>query len=357
MVGFVLPLCVPEHYVQQRRAHCQAAFSQFREVEMSNNQQAKHRHGHMLWVGIAGVAAGAALMIYVPSLRPVSSVLFLFAGFHLLGAAVLMASLYLLAGRRIIDWLVPAFARDSGKFDFGWAPAWTHGPWIASLVLAATAVALQVTAPAWWPAAMVATLLAAASFAGGLITRSAGRFDHALVPGVDLLSGDDNLVLDAGCGAGRTTIALGRAFKKTRIVALDRFDAGYIEGGGRLLLEQNLQLAKMSGRVSIERGDLTALPFTDRSFDAVVSAHAIDHLGPQREQGLREALRVLKPGGRLLLIVWVPGWTMFAVANVLAFSLLAKRTWRRTAARAGLELCDEGMFNGSWFVLLRKPEV
>jgi SAM-dependent methyltransferase len=323
---------------------------------MSNNQQASHNHGHMLWVGVAGIAAGAALIIYVPSLRPVSNVLFLFAGFHLVGAAVVMGSLYLLAGRRIGRWFALALARDAAKFDFGWAPAWTHGPWIASLVLAATAVALQVAAPAWWPAAMAAMLLAAAFFAGGLITRSAGRHEQALLPAVDLLSGNDSLVLDAGCGAGRTTIALARAFKKTRIVALDRFDAEYIEGGGRLLLEHNLQLAKLSGRVTIARGDLTALPFDDRSFDAAVSAHAIDHLGPQTEQGLREAMRVLKPGGHLLLIVWVPSWTIFAVANVLAFSLAPKRAWRRMTASVGLELCDEGTFNGSCFFLLKKPE-
>jgi len=323
---------------------------------MRNEQQAGRNHGHMIWVGVGGIAAGAALMIYVPSLRPVSNVLFLFAGFHLVGAAVVLASLYLLAGRRISRWFAPALAQREARFDFGWAPAWTHGPWIASLVLAATAVALQVTAPAWWPAAMAATLFAAAFFAGGLVARSAGRYEHAVLPAVDLLSGDDNLVLDAGCGAGRTTIAVGRAFKKARIVALDRFDADYIVGGGRLLLDRNLKLAKISERVSVERGDLTALPFADRGFDAVVSAHAIDHLGPQTEQGLREVRRVLKPGGRLLLIVWVPGWTMFAVANVLAFSLAPQRAWRRMAASAGLEICDEGIFNGSSFFLLKKPE-
>jgi len=323
---------------------------------MSDHQQVGHKHGHLLWVGAAGTAAGAALMIFVPSLRPASTALFLFAGLHLVGAVVLMASLYLFGSSRVGQWLVPGTAHDGAGFDFGWTPAWTNGPWIASLVLVVSAVALQVAAPAWWPVAMAATLLAAAFFAGGLVTRPAGRYESALLPAVDLLSGDDNLLLDAGCGSGRTTIAVGRAFKKARIVALDRFDAKYIEGGGRLLLDRNLELAEMSGRVSVECGDLTALPFADRTFDAVVSAHAMDHLGPRTEQALREAQRVLKPGGRLLVIVWVPGWSMFAVANVLSFALAPKRAWRRMAAGAGLESCDEGMFNSSWFLLLKKPQ-
>lgn len=144
--------------------------------------------------------------------------------------------------------------------------------------------------------------------------------------------------------------------RKSRIVALESFESDYIEGGGRLLLEQNLQLAGLAQRVRIEIGNLTALPFADQRFDAAGSAHTIDHLGPQKEQGLREATRVLKPGGRLLLIVWVPGWTMFPVANVLAFSLSPKQAWRHMAANFGFSLNDEGNFNASWFVLLKKPE-
>lgn len=323
---------------------------------MSTTKAAKHKHGHMAWVGIIGVAAGAVLMIYVPSLKPVANTLFLFAGFHLVGLSVLLSSIYVMGGRKLGKRLAFAHKPIGAQFDFGWAPAWTYGPWIAALIQIASAVVVLVAAPAYWPAALAGTLLAAASFAGGLVTRASGRYDAALLPAVDLLSGDDGLVLDAGCGAGRTSVALGRAFKKSSIVALDRFDSDYIEGGGRLLLEQNLQLAGLTEQVRIESGDLTALPFAERSFDAVVSAHAIDHLGPQKEQGLREALRVLKPGGRLLLVVWVPGWSMFSVANVLSFSLSPKRAWRKMAANAGFALSDEGSFHGTWFVLLKKPE-
>jgi len=313
----------------------------------------------MIGVGIVGVAAGAILLVYVPSLKAVSSVLLLFAGFHLVGAAVVLGSIYVMGGDRVLPRLrLRRFDHGSTGFDFGWAPAWTHGPWIAALVLLASAVAAEVAAPAYWPLALAGTLLAASLFAGGLITRATSRYDHAVLPMVDLVPEyrEASVVLDAGCGAGRTTIATGRALKRGRIVAFDRFDSDYIEGGGRILLERNLRHAGMSERVRIETGDLTALPFPDESFDAAVSAHAIDHLGPLKKEGLREIHRVLKPGGRFLLIVWVPGWTMFAVGSIVSFFLSSKRAWRGMAGCAGFMISDEGAFNGNWFALLQKPE-
>ncbi len=322
------------------------------------NPTPQHAHGHMWLVGALGVAAGLVLMVYVPSLKPVSNVLFLFAGFHLVGAVVLAASIYVMAGRGIFRrWSRRRDANDNAaaKYDFGWAPAWTLGPGIASLVMASAAVAVYVAAPAWWPLAFLLTLLAASFFVGALITASSTRPEHAVLPMVDLLSGESNLVLDGGCGAGRTTVALGRALKKGRVVALDRFDSDYIEGGGRALLERNLRLAALDERVEIKQGDLTQLPFPDRTFDSAVSAHAMDHLGPQIVQGLREILRVLKPGGRFLLVMWVPGWAMFAIANVLSFFLTGKRGWKQLVNRAGFQIRDQGHFNGFWFLLLEKP--
>ena len=194
-----------------------------------------------------------------------------------------------------------------------------------------------------------APLLSATFFAGGLITSASGRYDNAFLPMVDLLSQREGRILDGGCGAGRTTVALGRAYSGVRIVALDRFDSDYIEGGGEQLLERNLRLADLTSRVEIERGDLTALPFPDATFDAAVSAHAIDHLGSQAPNGLREMRRVLKPGGRFLLIVWTPGWTMFAVVNFLSFLLVSGRSWRRMATDAGFAIADEGALNGNRF--------
>ena len=115
-----------------------------------------------------------------------------------------------------------------------------------------------------------------------------------------------------------------------------------------------LAIAGIADRVSIERGDITAMPFPPSAFDSAVSAHAMDHLGPGKQQGLDEVYRVLKPGGRFLMVVWVPGWTTFAMANVLSFFLTSKEHWRRMARQSGFAIEDEGLMNGMWWALLRK---
>ncbi len=330
-----------------------------------SKEQTGHAHSHMWMIGMLGLISGLLLMIYVPSLKPVSDVIFLFAGFHLVGAVVSIASIYVMTGgkplrhilRRPVETAsaVPEKSAAPEKFDFGWTPSWTIGPLIGSVISISTAVAIQVAAPHFWSLAMLLTLLAACFFAGHLAAESTARPGNAALPAVDLLSSEHDVVLDGGCGAGRTTVALSRMLKHGRIVAMDRFDSDYIEGGGRRLLEQNIKLASIADRVEIKQGDLTQLPFPDASFDAAVSAHAIDHLGEAKEKGLAEMRRVVKPGGRFLLVVWVPGWNMFAIANVLSFFLTSKAGWRQMAARAGFEIQDEGDFNGVWYLLLRSP--
>ncbi len=325
-------------------------------------RQTKHlppgnKHGHMAGVGLIGLAAGLMFLVYVPALRAISKAALLVVVLHVVGALVLFASVYVLGGDKLAHRLrVPAGSKE--QFHFGWAPSWTYGPWIAALVLGTTAVVLMKVAPAYWPLSLAIMAFATVFFAGGFVTRSASTYADAVLPMVDLLPNDDRdrVVLDAGSGSGRTAIALSRALKKATIVALDRFDSDYIEGGGRLLLEQNMRRAGLADRVRVQQGDLTALPFADQTFDAAVSAHAVDHLGEHKEEGLREIRRVLRPGGRFLLIVWVPGWTMFTVANVLSFFSSQKGAWRRMATSAGFTLSDEGMFNGNWFAVLTRPE-
>ena len=87
-----------------------------------------------------------------------------------------------------------------------------------------------------------------------------------------------------------------KVLRRGRIVAFDRFDAWYIDGGGRALLERNLRIAGLPGRVEVVTGDLTRMPFPDAHFDSAVSAHVIDHLKQHKKTALAEIRRVLKSG-------------------------------------------------------------
>jgi SAM-dependent methyltransferase len=61
--------------------------------------------------------------------------------------------------------------------------------------------------------------------------------------------------------------------------------------------------AKLGDRGEYVRASILELPFPDRDFDAVVSLHTIYHIESDRqESAVRELLRVLKPGGKAVVV-------------------------------------------------------
>jgi ubiquinone/menaquinone biosynthesis C-methylase UbiE len=56
-----------------------------------------------------------------------------------------------------------------------------------------------------------------------------------------------------------------------------------------------------SSRPSFVAADVTALPFADGSFDGITCGYVLEHV-PEPDKGLSELARVLRPGGRMLLL-------------------------------------------------------
>ncbi|HET9233388.1 MAG TPA: class I SAM-dependent methyltransferase [Candidatus Eisenbacteria bacterium] len=92
-------------------------------------------------------------------------------------------------------------------------------------------------------------------------------------------------VLEIGPGEGWLTRILNESGH--RVVALD-LARGWLA-----------RLDAPAGKVA---GEMTALPFADRTFDAVVAAEVIEHI-PDLERALAEAARILRPGGTLVVTV------------------------------------------------------
>jgi ubiquinone/menaquinone biosynthesis C-methylase UbiE len=98
-------------------------------------------------------------------------------------------------------------------------------------------------------------------------------------------------VLDAGTGSGRFARPLAHN-PKNSVVALDFSNE---------MLAINKKLSEQEGISTIEfiQGDIEHLTFQNNQFDAVVSITVVRHF-PQWQNILKEYIRVLKPGGKLV---------------------------------------------------------
>ena len=102
-------------------------------------------------------------------------------------------------------------------------------------------------------------------------------------------------ILDVGCGGGRTIDKLAAIASGGSVSGID-------------ISSQSVAVSRKTnakwieaGRVDIQQASVSKLPFTDAKFD-LVTAVETHYYWPEPVADLREILRVLQPGGRLILI-------------------------------------------------------
>lgn len=101
-------------------------------------------------------------------------------------------------------------------------------------------------------------------------------------------------LLDLGCGPGGSAFVLADLLPETRVVALD-IAPKMVERARR---HQRTRWAAQGDRVALLVADATRLPLADGTFEAV-TGHSFLYLVPDPLAVLREARRVLAPGGRV----------------------------------------------------------
>lgn len=105
----------------------------------------------------------------------------------------------------------------------------------------------------------------------------------------------DFVILDVGCGGGRTIQKLAAIATQGKVFGVD-----YARGSVALSRLKNSQLIK-AGRVEIREAPVSKLPFLDDKFD-LVTAVETQYYWPDLSKDLQEIRRVLKPGGTLIVI-------------------------------------------------------
>ena len=102
-------------------------------------------------------------------------------------------------------------------------------------------------------------------------------------------------VLDVATGTGDMAIMLTKQLAGSQVTGVD-ISTGMLEIG-----RQKITRLQLDKRIVLQAGDSEALEFPDAHFDAITVAFGVRNF-ENLERGLREMLRVLKPGGRLIVL-------------------------------------------------------
>ncbi len=104
-----------------------------------------------------------------------------------------------------------------------------------------------------------------------------------------------DVVLDVGCGGGRTVGKLAALAREGRVYGVDHSEASVAASRrtNRSLIQQ--------GRIEIRQGSVSSLPYAEGTFD-LVTAVETHFFWPDLPHDMGEVWRVLKPGGRIAII-------------------------------------------------------
>jgi len=133
-------------------------------------------------------------------------------------------------------------------------------------------------------------------------------------------------LLDIGCGTGTLAAMLMATQLPVRVVGLD-----YAESMAVAALKK-ARKTDAADRVRFVRADSEHLPFDERSFDAVTCSNSFHHY-PNQKACVHQMHRVLRPGGRLMIIDGfrdnIVGWVTYDVIIGAVEKNVDHATWSR----------------------------
>jgi ubiquinone/menaquinone biosynthesis C-methylase UbiE len=172
-----------------------------------------------------------------------------------------------------------------------------------------------------------------------------GRSHRVLIRRIEAVAGQRPVrILDVGCGTGLFAARIKKALPRAEVWGID-------------LVSEMLDRGKPRWRYHADtvlpvKGDSERLPFASAGFDFVTCANSFHHY-PHQDRAVHEMQRVLRPGGRLLIVdgyrdaPW--GWFIYDVcvaAREGDVHHASSRRFRDLMNRAGLQAIAQGVYRG-----------
>ena len=138
-------------------------------------------------------------------------------------------------------------------------------------------------------------------------------------------------LLDVGTGTGLLALDAAQRWPGARIIGVD--PSGAMVSVAR---RRATGIATADGRLELYEAPADRLPFSDQAVDLVVSSFVFQ-LVPDRLAALREAYRILRPGGLLGYVTWIKTDELFAPREIVdeELGLLAGDDWSGSTSVAG----------------------
>jgi arsenite methyltransferase len=205
------------------------------------------------------------------------------------------------------------------------APYWAAA---FAVVIAANIINAAISGGVW-PFVPVLFLLACAGSC--LYTTLRGKFViwATLLDQLGLQS--DERILDLGCGRGAVLLLAAQHLTTGRAVGVDLWRSDQ-SGNSADATQRNAVAERVADRVELHTADMTGLPFEDNSFDVVVSSLAMHNIKGRagKDKAIDEAVRVLRPGGRLMIAdIWATRQYQTHLAKIGMSDITRRRLgWR-----------------------------
>jgi ubiquinone/menaquinone biosynthesis C-methylase UbiE len=183
------------------------------------------------------------------------------------------------------------------------------------------------------------------------------KFARNIVKNLEL-SGSET-ILEVGSGRGLYAIEIAKLLKTGRVTAIDVWEPpksmnfyyhklSQPTGNTIYNAKRNAEIEGVDKKIDFINMNGNSMKFESRSFDIVLGAFVVGHQGMYGLNMLKEMNRVLKPGGRIVLIDNFRDFTYFLLATphlfVLSYlrgkkaKILAKDNWKKMINKANLKI-------------------
>jgi ubiquinone/menaquinone biosynthesis C-methylase UbiE len=145
-------------------------------------------------------------------------------------------------------------------------------------------------------------------------------------------------VLDVGSGTGRTAVQIAKRLTTGKLVGIDIWDTMELGGNSPERAYTNAEIEGVKAKVEFKFGNVLEIPFDNDVFDIVTCSSVLNNLPGEKNRikALKQIFRVLKPGGKYMLLEPLRNLRMFcALAPFAVFQLGKKEHWENYAETAG----------------------